>query len=236
MAPPAPYALRVVRPASSTIAHVDAESGFSGGEVQVFLLIQGLRRAGWRSVLFAPPGSMAAARARELDVEHVAVSMRNDLDGPAVLALRRGFEKCGAALAHLHTGRATWLGGWAARLAGLPAITTRRMDRDVRPGVRTRLLYSTLTRRVAAISPSVADGLREGGVPVERIRTIWSAVDPEALRARRPCAEVRAELGAGAGQVVLLSAGALTGRKGLARLLRACAGLREARSLLCSEP
>ncbi|NUP95212.1 MAG: hypothetical protein HUU28_03515, partial [Planctomycetaceae bacterium] len=47
----------------TTIAHVDAERGFSGGEVQVFLLMDGLRRAGWRNVLFAPPGSAALAKA-----------------------------------------------------------------------------------------------------------------------------------------------------------------------------
>ena len=38
-----------------TVAHVDAETGFSGGEVQVFLLLEGLRRAGHRSVLLCPP-------------------------------------------------------------------------------------------------------------------------------------------------------------------------------------
>ena len=33
---------------SLTIAHVDSDMGFSGGEVQVFLLIEGLRGRGRR--------------------------------------------------------------------------------------------------------------------------------------------------------------------------------------------
>jgi glycosyltransferase involved in cell wall biosynthesis len=206
---------------AATVAHVDAESGFSGGETQVFLLVEGLRRLGWRNVLLSPPGSRCEARAAELGIEHVAVAMRNDLDGPAVLALRRSLERAGARLAHLHTGRATWLGGWAARMAGIPAITTRRMDRDVRPGLRTRLVHGTLTRATVAISPAVAESLRRAGVPAGRVRTIWSAVDPESLRPRRARDEVRRELGAGPSQVVLLALGALVRRKGLDVLLEA---------------
>jgi glycosyltransferase involved in cell wall biosynthesis len=220
-----PYASPVPAPRPK-IAHVDAETGFSGGEKQVFLLIEGLRREGWGNVLVSPEGSRSRARAAELGIEHVAVAMRNDLDGPSVLALRRAFERGGAALAHLHTGRATWLGGWAARMAGIPAITTRRMDRDVRPGARARLVHGTLTRRSVAISPGVAECLRRGGVPEERIRTIWSAVDVEELRPSRPRDAVRAELGSPPDRVVVLALGALVPRKGIDVLLDALAGLR----------
>ncbi len=205
------------------IAHVDAETGFSGGEVQVFTLIEGLRRAGWSNVLFAPPGSRCQARAKELGVEFGAVVMRNDLDAAAVLELKRGFERSGAALAHLHTGRATWLGGWAARIAGIPALTTRRMDREVKPGMRTKIVHETLTRRTVAISPAVAECLRAGGVPSERVRTIASAVDPAQLRAKRGRDDVRRELGVADERVVLLTSGALVRRKGLDVLLDALA-------------
>ena len=47
-----------------TIAHVDAERGFSGGEVQVFLLMEGLRERGHRNVLLCPPGARAEEEAR----------------------------------------------------------------------------------------------------------------------------------------------------------------------------
>lgn len=194
------------------IAHVDAESGFSGGEKQVLLLMRGLSAAGVEGVLVSPPGSQAAERAGALGLATEAVAMRADLDLGAVRALARAFRRHEAQLVHLHTGRAAWLGGLAARLAGLPAVVTRRMDRPVRRGAKTRLLYEHLARRTVAISEGVAACLREGGVRVDRV--IPSAVDPAELAPRRARGAVRDELGALPDDFVVLAPGALVRRKG----------------------
>src|ERR1700733_4399266 len=93
------------------IAHVDAETGFSGGEVQVFLLMEGLRARGYRNVLVSPPNSRALDRARDRGFESQAVRMRGDLDIGAVVEMSRVLRDLAPDLVHLHTGRATWLGG-----------------------------------------------------------------------------------------------------------------------------
>ena len=210
-----------------TIAHVDSETGFSGGEVQVFLLLEGLRRLGHRVVLFCPPQSRSAERASELGIEARTLPMANDLDLAAVLRLKRELRALGADLVHMHTGRSTWLGGLAAWRAGIPAVTTRRMDRRVKRGWRTGLIYRSLVRRAVAISPQVAELLREGGVPEERILMIADAVDPARLRPAVPRARTRGELGAGDDEVVLLTLSALVPRKGIDVLLDALHRLRD---------
>lgn len=215
-----------------SIAHVDAETGFSGGEVQVFLLMEGLRRAGHRNVLVAPPGSRAAAEATRRGIETRPATMRNDLDLPGVLRLRQRLAAAEVDLVHLHTSRATWLGGLAARWLGLPAITTRRQDRRVRASARTRLVYGRLVRRAVAISPSIARSLTSGGVDPARLVTIPSAVDVEALRPGRPRAAVRAELEVGEDELLLLTLAALVPRKGVDLLLRAQAALDGPRGVL----
>jgi glycosyltransferase involved in cell wall biosynthesis len=210
------------------LAQVDSESGYSGGEVEVFLMIEGLRARAHRCVLFCPPGSRAEQEAKRRGIETVAVRMRNDLDLPAIATLARGLRRVGADLVHVHTGRANWLGGWAARAAALPAVATRRMDRDVKRGWHTRLVYGHLTRAVAAISPSVADGLRRAGVPAERVHLIYEAVDPARIAPRRRREETRASLAAGDGDRVVLCLAAAVRRKGLDVLL-------DALSLLAAE-
>jgi glycosyltransferase involved in cell wall biosynthesis len=203
--------------------HVDAEKGFSGGEVQVFLLLEGLRARGQRVALAAPPHSRALAEAQRRGIESCAVHFANDLDLASVFALRRELERLRPDLVHLHTGRATWLGGHAARWARVPAVSTRRMDREVRRNARTRWVYGRLVARVAAISGPVRAQLLAGGVDPARVELIHSAVDPDGLRPRRPTGELRAELGAGADEFVLLALAALVRRKGLDVLLEALA-------------
>ena len=215
----------MIAPRALSIAHVDAERAFSGGEEQVFLLMTGLRARGHRSVLFAPPGSIAAREARRLGFEVRAIPMRSDLDLPAVLRLVRALGAAELDLVHLHTARATWLGALAARRAGLPAITTRRQDRPLARSWRTRLVYGRLVRRAVAISPAVAAHLAAGGVERARLVTIPSAVDPARLASTRPRATVRAELGLPPQDFVVLTLAALVPRKGVDLLLEACARL-----------
>ena len=210
------------------IAHVSGERGFSGGEVQLFLLLEGLRKRGHRSLLIAPPGGAALREADQRGIETRAVAMRNDFSIGAQRRIRRILREWRPDLVHCHTGRANWLGGTAARAEGLPALSTRRMDRKVRRGLRTRWLYSAVMRRTVAISPAVGRRLIEGGVPAERIRLIWSAVDRAALVPSAPRAVLRQRLGADGGSV-LLAAANLVRRKGLDVLLEALAGLPQAR-------
>jgi len=208
---------------SLSIAHVDAETGFSGGEVQVFLLMEGLRRRGHRNVLIAPPGSRSAGEAQRRGFEARTVPMRGDLDLPAVVRLKRHLGEARVDLVHLHTSRSTWLGGLAARWAGLRAITTRRQDRALRSSARMRLVYGHLVRRAVAISPAVARRLADGGVEPELLVTIPSAVDLEGLRPAKERAQVRRELGLDEHAFVVLTLASLVHRKGVDVLIRALA-------------
>lgn len=215
-----------------TIAHVTGETGFSGGEVQVFLLMEGLGRRGHRSFLLCPPGSRSEEEAQRRGIEVLPVRMRSSLSPVAVLRAAAALRACAPDLVHLHTGRANWVGGVAAARLGLPAITTRRMDRPVRPGLRTRWLYGRGVRHAVAISLAVAQRLHAGGVPPEKTSIIRSAVDPKSLRSSRDRESVRRELGIADQALCLLVLAALVRRKGVDVLLDALARLSEPPTVL----
>jgi len=163
------------------IFHIDPEHSFSGGEVQVFLLMEGLRRLGHENVLVCSPDGEPCRRAREQGFRTYLVKVHNNIDLAALIRLKRILTSGQPDLVHLHTGRANWIGGLASRWAGFPALSTRRMDRKVKDNWRTRCIYSYLVLQTAAISPAVLTHLRRVGVPVERSRLIWSSIDPTGL-------------------------------------------------------
>jgi glycosyltransferase involved in cell wall biosynthesis len=208
-----------------TVAHVTGETGFSGGELQVFLLLEGLRKRGHHSVLLCPPGSRSQHEASRRGIESRAIRAGHAWSPRSLWGIRHALRASRPDLVHLHTGRANWLGGLAAWQLGLPALTTRRMDRAVKRDVRTRFMYGRVVRRAVAISGAVRDRLIEGGVPAAMIRTIPSAVDPGALYPQQGRAVLRSEAGLGPDAHLLLAVAALVPRKGVDVLLAALARL-----------
>lgn len=207
------------------VVHVNTERGFSGGEVQVFLLLEALRARAVPQLLVVPPGSESARIGRERGFPVMELGLRHPFDLWSVLRLSRRLR--GAALAHLHTGRAAWLGSLAARCAGCPVVITRRMERRVRRGPRTQFCYVSTARAVIAISPPVARCLVEGGVPEPRIVQIPDALDPQRIVVVRGRAAAREALGVRPDQFLVLSVAQLMHRKGIDVLLQAIASLRD---------
>jgi glycosyltransferase involved in cell wall biosynthesis len=203
------------------VAHVDAETGFSGGETQVFLLIEGLRERGYEELLVCPPKSRSDAEARRRGIHVHPVRMSNDLHVGAIIRLRSAFARFRPDIVHLHTGRATWLGGLAARMLSIPTVTTRRMDKPVRRGWRQRVTYGPLVTRVVAVSCVVQEELLAGGVSPEKLSLIHDSVDMKIFASLPDRNTARSALCAGANATVLLTVGALFRRKGFDVLLEA---------------
>ncbi len=214
-------------PFRGPVVHVDPERAWSGGEVQVFLLMEGLRARGVPQLLVAPAGSAAERAARERGFEVAPIAMRHSCDVLSVWRLCSLLRT--ASLVHLHTGRAAWLGAIAARLAGCPVVVTRRMDRTVRRGPRTNFIYRRTARAVIAISPAVRQCLLDGGVPAAAIDEIPDALDEARLVAPIGRAAMRRQLGLGDERFVVLALAQLMHRKGLDVLLRAQQSLRDPR-------
>ncbi|UCE84591.1 MAG: glycosyltransferase family 4 protein [Deltaproteobacteria bacterium] len=191
----------------------------------MFLLMEGLRRRGHDNVLLCPAGSRSEREARERGIACRAIPARTEWNPANVWRVRAALRAAAPDLVHLHTGRANWLGGLAARPLHVPVITTRRMDRAVKRNVRTRLLYGSLVRRAVAISGAIERQLLAGGVRASMVRVIPSAVDAATLRPQRTREAVRAAEGLDAETPCLLLLAALVRRKGIDVLLEALARL-----------
>ena len=193
--------------------------------MQVFLLAEGLREHGYRCVLVCPRGSRSEVEAHRRGFAIEQVPTLRDWSPLSVSRAAHALRAARPDVVHLHTQRAAWIGGLAAKRLRLPALATRRMDRAMKRGWRNRFIYGRAARIAVAISKPIAGQLADCGLPAAAIRVVASAVDPARLVAKRTRVEVRRALGATADETCILSVASLHPRKGLDVLLDAMSRL-----------
>lgn len=161
------------------VLHIDSEELWGGGENQVLGLVDYLSFRGHTNHLLCHPGGVLSRAVRQKGFATFPLRMRNDLDLRPMLRLRRLMRQEAYDIVHFHTKRAHALVLGLARVHGGPGyVVTRRMDYPVRRGWYSRCLYDKKVDGVVAISRKIADVLVAGGVGRERIRVIYSGIDP----------------------------------------------------------
>jgi len=206
-----------------SVAGVDPERNFAGGETQVLGLTLELRAMGHRAELLCDPAGELWRRAQAAGVICRPLPIRNALDFAAAAALRRTLRDGRYDVVHFHTSRAHAMAPWVRGLTRA-AVVTRRMDY-----VPNRLfapwLYGRAVDGVAAISIAVADAVARAGVARDRITVIPSGVDCAHFRppSADERAQARAALGLGDADLAVGAVGALEPRKGHRFLVEAMA-------------
>lgn len=202
------------------VLHVESGMHLYGGALQVVFLLRGLRARGGEHVLVCPPGSAVGAAAREAGLRVRELPMRGDLDLGLIPRLGRVIRQERPDLVHLHSRRgADLLGGIAARLAGVPAVLSRRVD-NPEPRGWVRLKYR-LYARVITISEGIRRVLLDEGVPAERVVCVPSAVDTEQYRPGGDRARFRREFGLDEDELVVGMLAQFIERKGHRVLIEA---------------
>jgi len=198
---------------ASWILHLSSETGWRGGERQVWLLARELARQGVGQMLAAPRGSPLAERVGELGIPVMALA-------PGVLGLARGgfavaraLRRRPGAILHAHSSPALDSARALRRCGPVAAVVhTRR----VAFAVRAARKYRAGADRYVAISRAVADGLLGAGTPRERLSIIPSGVDFAALDAAPAAAPPFPD-----GDVVVGCVAQLTAEKGVVVLAQA---------------
>ncbi|NIP87282.1 MAG: glycosyltransferase, partial [Planctomycetales bacterium] len=113
---------------SLTVVHVSTQRTWHGGEGQAYLLMEGLRRRGYRVVVFAREAGEFARRAA---AGHFEVhTFRGRGRGPQALwQMRRRLQAISPHVIHAHDGHAVTCSGLASLGLGIPLrVASRRVD------------------------------------------------------------------------------------------------------------
>lgn len=202
------------------VLHVEAGMHLYGGALQVVFLLQGLRGTGDEHLLACPQGSAIADAARPHATAVHEMPMKGDADARMVGRLRALIRQERPDVVHLHSRRGSDLwGGLAARLEGVPAVLSRRVDN---PESRAWVaLKYRLYRRVIAISHGIRDVLLDEGVPADKVVCVHSSVDTERYRPGVDRPWFLSEFGLEPDQPVLAMVAQFIARKGHRTLIDA---------------
>jgi glycosyltransferase involved in cell wall biosynthesis len=208
-----------------SIAGVDPELGFAGGQTQVIGLTIALAAAGHRAELICDPAGRLWERAAAAGIRCHPLRIRNAIDLAAGIRLRAILKRERYDVVHFHTSRAHSMAPFARGFARA-LVVTRRMD--YRPNrVFAPYLYNRAVDRVVAISAAVADSLAAAGVDRQRTTVIASGVDCARFCPPNPAQrlEARGALGLSGAEFVISALGALEPRKGHRYLIEAVAAI-----------
>jgi glycosyltransferase involved in cell wall biosynthesis len=204
---------------SLTVLHTESSLGWGGQENRTLNEMLGLRELGHRAVLACRSGAKLGARAREAGFEVFETPMRNAIDLPAILRLRRCMQECRADIVNTHSGRDTQLAGMAAHtLARRPRIVRTR---HLALPITSRFTYSVLPDHVVTVSAHVAHTLVKAGVPAQNVAAVPTGIDLSRYAAAPGSGTLRGELGLADDVPLVGTVAILRRKKGHAELLEA---------------
>src|SRR5262249_7200375 len=134
-----------------------------GEAAHCLMLHEQLRAAGHRVWLAVRSGSELHRRAREGNLEHLALKFSSRFspasDWRDVAALRDLIRREKIDLLHAHRGKDHWIGVAAARLCGIPVVRTRHVVTPVKAHIFNRWLYHRATAAVISVSSAAQASL-----------------------------------------------------------------------------
>jgi glycosyltransferase involved in cell wall biosynthesis len=204
------------------ILHLLAETGFSGGELQLQYLLEHLCRQGHENVLVLPPGARFREVCARLGVPARDAELRKPWRPSLFSGLRSLVRELRPDVLHFGCGRSLLWGGLLTLGQTAPLrVTTRRIDYPIGRlwrGIR----YRRFVDHVVVNCEAVRQRVLAAGVPPDRVTLVHEGIDPrpfQGLRAQRQAA--RARLGIPADARVVSCPATLRPRKGQRDLIAA---------------
>ena len=199
------------------ILHIDTEKGFRGGELQVLLLMEGLKKRGHENFLVTPFESPLSKKAKPIADSIFTLQPQRILDIANIFQICKFINSSQPDILHLHTSHSHLVGGIASWIKNIPTVVTKRVDFPI----RGKFKYTKLADKVIAISQAVKNVLIEGGVGEDKIVLIPSGIDTKKFDNVKPADYLLREFNIPDKKLIIGTIAHLTDHKGHTYLLDA---------------
>jgi glycosyltransferase involved in cell wall biosynthesis len=177
-----------------SIVHTEWSDGFGGQEHRILLECREMMRRGHDALIVCRPESLLMTRAREAGIPASAVPIRSSADFASVAAMLRIFRRRETTVVNTHSGKDSWVGSMAARIAGVPLLVrTRHISVPIRRHA-LNLVYRWPDGYITT-GEMIRDHFLAEGIPADRVVSIPTGVDPERFSPAVDGRRIREEFG-----------------------------------------
>lgn len=157
------------------VLEVEASKGWGGQEKRTVRLANYMPPEKIKTYFAVNPDSVLMRDGKKLNIECLPVKTRATYDIVAVFRLVKYIKELGIDIVSTHSGRDAWLGGMAAKIAGVKCVRVRHLQTPF----ASPFSYRHLTDEITAISVGVREYIASRGVDKNKIRLIYTGIDTE---------------------------------------------------------
>ncbi len=159
-----------------SIVHTEWSDGFGGQEHRILLECGEMMRRGHEAMIVCRPEAVLLSKAREAGIPVAAVPIRSSADMAAVAAMIGIFRKQRATVVNTHSGKDSWVGSIAAKIARVPLlIRTRHISVPIRRGA-FNMIYRWPDGYITT-GEMIREHLIGKGIHADRVVSIPTGVD-----------------------------------------------------------
>jgi glycosyltransferase involved in cell wall biosynthesis len=177
-----------------SIVHTEWSDGFGGQEHRILLECGEMMRRGHEALIVCRPEAVLSSKARQAGIPVAAVPIRSSADMAAVAAMIGIFRKQRATVVNTHSGKDSWVGSIAAKIARVPLlIRTRHISVPIRRSA-FNMIYRWPDGYITT-GEMIREHLIGKGIPTDRVVSIPTGVDLGRFSAGVDGKRIREEFG-----------------------------------------
>ena len=158
------------------VLHTEWSDGWGGQEIRIITEMKALRDKGVELFLATRPHAKIKEKALKEGFKVFDVPFRGNLDFNSLFQLIKIIKKNNIDIVNTHSGKDTWIGGFAAKLAGVKFIRTRHLSNPINPS-RFNFINEIADFIITTGESVKEDMIKNNRINPEKITSIPTGVD-----------------------------------------------------------
>jgi glycosyltransferase involved in cell wall biosynthesis len=160
------------------VLHTEWSDGWGGQEIRIIGEMLALKEQGIEVFLACRNHSQIKQKAVKNNIKVFVLPFRGNADFKTLFAIKKIIKENKIDIVNTHSGKDTWVGGFAAKLAGIKFIRTRHLSNKINPA-RTNFI-NELADYIFTTGTSVAkDMVANNRINPDKILSIPTGIDDE---------------------------------------------------------